>query len=416
LTSRFRRGPLGEREFRLLFLGRTVSFVGSAVAPVGLAFAVLDLTGSKSDLGLVLAARSIPQIVFLLLGGVWSDRLPRHRVMVASSLLSGASQAGVAVLLLTHTAEVWHLAALAAANGAAAAFFFPASTGIVPETVPTKLLQAANALLRLSRNAILIVGSAAGGLLVAGVGPGWTIAIDAASFALGAVFIGGMTLTGTPAGERASFMSELREGWDEFRSRTWLWAIVLQFSLVNAVVSGAFGVLGPVVADTRLGGAAAWGFILSLESAGLVLGGVFALRFRPQRMLLAATIGVLFTAPELVALGIPLPTLAIAGVAFVAGAGIETFGVLWDTAMQQTIPVRTLSRVSSYDALGSFVLMPVGQAAAGPAAAALGVRGALYAAAATVLVTTLAVLAVRDVRTLRRRDGQPAGEPAIASS
>jgi MFS family permease len=413
VRSRLQIGPLAEREFRLLFLGRVVSFLGSAVAPVGLAFAVLDLTGSKSDLGLVLAARSVPQIAFLLVGGVWSDRLPRNRVMVASSVLSGASQAGVAVLLLTHSAEVWQLGALAATNGAASAFFFPASIGVVPDTVPVQLLQAANGLLRLARNAILIVGSAAGGVLVATIGPGWTIAIDAASFALGAVFIGAMSVGGEMGREREPFVAELRQGWQEFRARTWLWAIVLQFSLVNAVVTGAFGVLGPVVAQTRLGGAAAWGFILSLESAGLVVGGILTLRFRPQRMLLAASIGVLFTAPELVALGIPLPTVAIAAVGFVAGAGIEVFGVLWDTAMQENIPGQMLSRVSSYDALGSFVFMPVGQAAAGPVASALGVPGALYGAAATVLAATLAVLCVRDVRTLRRR-AQPV--PAIAAS
>ena len=405
--------PLREREFRLLFAGRVVSYVGNAIAPIAIAFAVLDITGSKSDLGLVLAARSLPQVIFLLAGGIWADRLPRHHVMVASSLLSGASQGAVAALVLTGTAEIWHLAALGAVNGTASAFFFPASSGVMPQTVPGELLQEANAILRLALNAAWIGGAAAGGLLVAGVGPGWAIAIDAVSFALGAVFVGLMRLEPV-AMEARNFLAELGEGWHEFRSRTWLWTIVVQFSVVNAVVSGSFSVLGPAVADAELGGAAAWGLILAAQSAGLVAGGLLALRFRPQRILLVASLGILIAAPELIALGVPLPTLAIAGFSFVAGMGIETFGVLWDTAMQQNIPGEKLSRVYSYDALGSFVLIPVGLASAGPVAELIGVRAALWSAAAVVVVATLLVLLVEDVRSLRRREPQPEPEPEPA--
>jgi MFS family permease len=153
LFDRLRAGPLGQREFRFLFLGRTTSFVGNAFANVALAFAVLDLTGSKADLGFVLAARTVPQVLFLLVGGIWADRLPRHRVMVFSNVVSGLSQGVIAVLLLTSEVEVWQLAALGAINGLSAAFFFPAATGIVPQTVPQRLLQPANAILRLGQNA-----------------------------------------------------------------------------------------------------------------------------------------------------------------------------------------------------------------------------------------------------------------------
>jgi MFS family permease len=395
--------PLREREFRLLFTGETVSFLGTAMAPVALAFAVLELTGSKTDLGLVLAARSVPQVIFLLVGGVWADRLPRNHVMVASNLLSGVAQAAVAALLLSGAAEVWHLAALAALNGFASAFFFPAAQGAVPQTVPAASLQSANSLLGLARNATYITGAALGGLIVAATSPGTAIAVDAASYGLAALALAAMRL---PPGLRqagSGFLAELAEGWQEFRSRTWLWAIVLQFAFVNAAWVGAESVLGPVVADEELGGAAVWGLILATQSAGLVVGGLVLLRLRPRRLLLSATIGVLMTLPVLVALAIPMSVVAIAACAFAAGLGLELFGVLWNTTMQQEIPADRLSRVYSYDALGSFVLIPIGFAVVGPVANALGTTETLLLAATLNLLATLAVLASRDVRTLQRR-------------
>jgi MFS family permease len=392
-----------EPQFRLLFLGRTVSFLGNAVAPVALAFAVLDLTGSKSDLGLLLTARSLPQVVFVLVGGALSDRLPRHHVMVGSSVVSGLSQASIALLLLTHHAQLWHLIVLSIVNGASTAFFFPASSGVIPQTVPRELLQQANAVLRLVQNATFIVGAAVGGIAVAAVGPGWAIAFDGVTFLSGAIFIGAMSVQAAQREEVTTFLAELREGWREFRGRTWLWAVVLQFSLVNAASSGGQNVLGPVVAKEKLGGAAAWGAILAAESVGLVVGGVAALRFRPRRMLLVATFGILLLPIVLIALAAPAPVPVIMATAFVAGIGIETFGVLWDTTMQQEIPQAKLSRVYAYDMLGSIMFVPIGLAVAGPLAEAIGVRDTLWAAFACIEVVTLAVLAVPDVRNLTRR-------------
>ena len=394
--------PLRHREFRLLFAGRTTSLVGSAMAPVALAFAVLDVTGSKTDLGLVLAAREVPLVAFLLAGGIWADRLPRNHVMVGANLLSALSQAAAAALLLTGTAEIWHLAALAAVNGSASAFYFPASAGVIPQTVPAPLLQQANALLGLSVNATQIGGAALGGLLVAGFSPGIAIAVDAATYILAGSILAQMRLE-LGAAEMRHFFSELAAGWREFRSRTWLWAIVLQFSLMLGVVIGSFSVLGPVVADEKLGGAAAWGLVLTANAAGFVAGGLLGLRWRPRRMLLVATLAILLMPFTLIALGFPLPLLAIVAAAFVGGFGIEIFGLLWNTTMQQEIPPRLLSRVYSYDALGSFVLVPVGLAAAGPVAELIGVRATLWGAAGIAIGVTLAVLVVRDVRTLERK-------------
>lgn len=395
--------PLRERDFRLLFLGRTVSLVGSAIAPVALAFAVLDLTGSKTDLGIVLAARQVPMILFLLVGGIWADRLPRHKVMVGANVLSGITQGAVALLLITGTAEIWHLVALAVLNGSSTAFFFPASSGVIPQTVPAHLLQPANALLRLGLNGGSIGGAAVAGFIVAAFGSGTAIAVDAATFFLGALFVGLMRLPASVRMEAQHFLRELGEGWREFRTRTWLWVIVLQFSFVNAVEAGALNVLGPVVADQDLGGPRDYGLILMAQAAGLVAGGVLGLRYRPKRMLLVATASVLVTPATLVALGFPLALPLILLVGFLTGIGLETFGILWDTTMQQEIPAGALSRVYAYDMLGSIAIVPLGLAAAGPVADAVGVRETLWGASAVVILATLPVFAVRAVRTLERR-------------
>jgi MFS family permease len=395
--------PLREREFRLLFAGRTISLVGSAIAPVALAFAVLDLTGSKTDLGVILACREIPLVVFLLVGGIWADRLPRNRVMMGANGFSAIAQGTAAALLITGNAEVWHLAALAALNGAASAFFFPASSGIIPQTVPASLLQQANALLQLAMNTAMIGGAAVAGFLVAGVGSGWAIAVDAATYLVAAIVVALMRLPDVARERATNFLHELAIGWREFRSRTWLWAIVAQFSVLLMVTLGALSVLGPVVADDELGGAKAWGTILTGWTAGLVAGGLVGLRFRPKRMLLAATLAILLFPTPLIALGFPLSVPAIAAIAFVAGLGNEVFGLLWHTTMQQEVPAEKLSRVYSYDALGSIGLVPLGYALAGPAAEVFGVRATLWGAAAIGTGVTLAVLAVRDVRTLERR-------------
>jgi len=387
----------------LLFLGRTVSFVGNAFAMTALAFAVLEVTGSKADLGYVLAARAVPQVAFLLAGGVWADRLPRHLVMVGSNLASGASQAVLAVLLLTGSAHFTELIVLSAVNGTSSAFFFPASIGIIPQTVPETMLQPANALLRLGLNASYIGGAALGGVVVAVSSPGWAIAVDGAAFLVAAALVGAMRLPQNLRMAGSSFFAELGHGWREFRSRAWLWAIVLQFSIVNAAANGSESVLGPVVAKSHLGGAAAWGGVLAADSIGLIVGGVAMLRLRPRRMLLSATLGIFLTPLFPLALAFPLALPIVVVSAFVAGFGTEVFGVLWDTTMQQEIPGESLSRVSSYDALGSFALMPIGFAASGAIAAVVGTRATFFGAAGLITAATALVLLVRDVRELQRR-------------
>jgi MFS family permease len=396
--------PLAERQFRLMFFGRVVAYGGSTFAIVALPFAVLDLTGSVSDVGFAAAARSLPQVMLLLVGGIWADRLPRNVVIVGTNVVSALAQAVTAALLLTGTAQLWHLIVLQALGGAAMAFFYPASSGLVPQTVPRRLLQEANALLRLALNLSQIAGAAAAGFVVAGVGPGWAIAVDAGTFLISAVFLAGMRLSRVERAEAKSFLRELALGWTEFRSRTWLWVIVTGFAFINAIDVGGFNVLGPVVTKRSLGGAASWGLIVTAESVGLVLAGLVLLRWRPRRMLFVGTIGMAATAPQFALLATHAPVAIIAVSTFVAGIGLEVFGVLWDTTMQQEIPEDRLSRVYSFDALGSFVFIPIGAAAAGPVAAWVGLEATLWGCGIFVLVCTLAMLGPRDVRTLRRGD------------
>jgi MFS family permease len=407
LAARLSLGPLAEREFRLLFLGRTISLFGTAFAPIALAFAVITLTGSPSDLGLVLGAYMLAHLVFLLAGGVWADRLPRNLVMVTSDLLSGAAQLIAAGLLLSGVAQTWHLVVLGAIRGGASAFFMPASTGLVPQVVSASRLQQANALLSLSRNSTRIAGVAIAGILVATLGPGWALALDGVTYAFGALFVAMLNPPPALPAENPEFLRELAEGWREFRSRHWLCVTIVQFALINAYAIGAFLVLGPFVAEEHLGGAAAWGFILAAEAAGMIVAGIVALRYRPERPLLVATLAVLTMAPLLALLGLAAPLAVILPAAFVAGVGLELYGVFWDTTLQQHIPDEKLSRVSSYDVLGSFALIPVGVAVMGPISNAIGVAETLLGAALVVVVATVAVISVPDVRNLRRLDPLP---------
>ena len=409
-------GALTERDFRQLFLGRSISLLGSAFAPVALAFAVIDdLDGTPSQLGFVLAAIWVPQVVFILVGGIWADRLPRNLVMVGTDLVMAATQAAVALLLLTGSAEIWHLIALQVVRGIAGAFFFPASTGLVPSIVSPARLQQANALLRLTQSSSNIVGAALAGILVATAGSGWALAIDSATFLVSAGFLLTIRIPRKERVEEPAFLRELREGWQEFSSRTWLWAIVVQFLFVNGFGHSAVLVLGPVIAEERLGGATAWGLILAAEAAGFVIGGLIALRWRPARILLVATFAIFLFVPEPLLLAFAAPLVAVVAAAILLGVGADIFGVLWDTAMQQQISPDRLSRAYSYDALGSFVAIPVGLSVAGPVAALIGLEATLVVAAATVFVPTALVLLSREVRTLRRIGlGQPT--PTTASA
>lgn len=396
--------PLREQPFRMLLGGRAVDYFGNALAPIALAFAVLDITGSVSALGIVVGARSLALVLLLLFGGVLADRLPRPVVLVGSSVLSGLTQGAVAALVLTHSATIPLLVVFGLVNGALSGMAFPASAAVVPQTVPPAVRQQANALNRLSVNATMIAGAALGGIIVAAAGPGWALAVDAASFLLAAGFFALVRVADVRdrSAPRTSTWTDLRGGWTAFTAQTWVWVVVAAFGVINACITGGVQVLGPAVADHTIG-RTAWGLVLAAETLGMVVGGLLALRLRVRRLLLFGMVCVLPESLLLVGLAaVPLlPVLIV--LAVVQGVAIEQFGVAWETSVQEHVPGSHLARVYSYDALGSFIAIPVGETAMGPLAGVFGTAPTLIGAACLVVAATMGALTSRSVRRLEHR-------------
>ncbi len=383
-----------------LFVAYLVSFTGTAMAPIAMAFGVLELTGSTSDASIVIAAPTLASIAVLLFGGVIADRTSRQRVIYRAEVLAMLAQGGLAFLFLSGLATVPWLTALMLVNGIAMAFHAPAATGLIIQLVDQKDLQAANALLGTARNGAIAGGAALGGVLVAAFGAGTTLAIDAVSFGLSALLVYTLAPRAQIRPESASMLEDLRLGWREFTSHTWLWAMVVQFSLIVAAGESVFGLLGPAVAREQMGGSVDWGLIASGFGIGTLMGGITGMKIRPRYPMRFATLCVfLFCGVELT-LAVPATVAIVAAAAFVSGFAGQLFAVLWYTTLQLKVPADMLSRVSAYDHLGSIALAPLGIVVAGNLYEALGFRTTLIIAALVVIVPTAIVLCVRDVRTL----------------
>ncbi len=390
---------LRTREFRLLFGGQAVSVLGDRMALVALAFAVLELGGSASAVGLVLAAGTFPLVATVLAGGVVADRVSRRAVMVVADLVRVASQGAMAALLLAGAAEVWMLALLAGLAGAATGFFSPASTGLLPEVVLAEQLQPANALRTSAVSAGEILGPVVGGVLVAAAGAGWAIGVDAGTFAVSAACLAMLRVPERIAPDPSTFLADLREGWVAFRSRRWVWTFVGYFAIVN-LLWGAWSALGPIVADRELGGAAAWGTILAAMGVGALAGSLLAAQVRPRRPLLFATVlDGLFVLPlGFLAAAPPVPVIACGAV--LSGAGMALAISVWESTLQRHIPGESLSRVSSYDWFGSLAFYPLGLAIWGPVATVIGISTSLWLSFGIALVMILALLGVPEIRHL----------------
>lgn len=403
---------LREPAYRRLWIGRTTSLIGDGIAPVALAFAVLDLTGSATDLGIVLALHSLVLIALVLVGGVIADRISPRRAMLGADLTRTVSMGLIAALLLAGVAEIWELALLYAVDGAATAFFNPASNAIAPQIVPPSRLQEANALLSFSRWMGKVAGPALAGILLALGSPGSALGIDAATFAVSAACLWGVRAPGLrPEGESENFLAELRHGWREFSSRSWQVAIIVSLAFSNLIFPGAFMVLGPTVAKESLGGSSAWALIVAVWGIGGLLGGLVALNVRPRRPLLVSESCVLLFALPIFLLAIPAATAVIALGALVGGATLSLAEILYETTQAQQIPPEALSRVTAYDWLGSLALEPVGLALIGPVAAGLGISTTLWLSAVAVTLLQAAVLMVPSVRRLEAVQGEPTPVP-----
>jgi MFS family permease len=398
-----RLGPLQERNFRRLWIGQTTSAAGDGMTGVALTFAVLALGRSAADLGLVLASFMVPRVVFMLVGGVWADRLPRKGIMIGADLVRAAAQVVLAVTAFTASQELWIFMLASFASGAASAFFQPASTGLIPQTVSAQRLQQANATLNLSQSTAFMVGPIVSGMVVAFAGAGWVFAFDAATFLVSAAFLASLHVPAAGRMERRTFLRDLADGWNEVASRRWLVASLGAFAFGNLAFAGFF-VLAPVTIDRLYGGASDWGLLMGLFGLGGLLGGALSLRWRPRRPLVA-TFGLLLVAPAMLLLLSATPPLAALAAGMVAFSGAVAFvNTVWHTTVQEQVPAESLSRVSSYDWMVSLLIFPAGSALAGPLADALGPRTALIAFAALAGIPVALVLLVPAVRSVRRRN------------
>jgi MFS family permease len=405
-----RLGALQERDFRLLFAGTTITTIGDRLASIALAFAVLDMA-SATALGIVFAVRQGVQALVVVGGGVLSDRIPRNLVLVGASLVQGTAQAATAACVLTGTGGVGAIVALQVVYGIGLGLVLPAEVGLVPQTVSPARLQQANALQGLSRNMIGVLGPAVGGVVVVASSPGIALAIDAVSFLFCADLLRRIRVAPSGTAGSHGFVHDLREGWQEFTSRTWLWASVLLFGIGNLAFAGWI-VLGPAIADERLGGAGPWAVILTAGGVGAVVGGILAIRIRPRRPLVVCVLAATLISLQTLALALSAPTALIAAASFVGGIGIAVHLTLWFTVFQQQVPEHAQSRVASYDTLGSFVLMPLGMALVGPLADAIGIVETLWIALVVMWASWGAILLLPSVWAIRRPAAVPAPSPA----
>jgi len=371
---------------------------------------VLKATNSPTDLSYVLAAQIAPALIFALVGGVAADRFPPQRGIIAANLMMALGEGTFGILVLAGHAPLWAMIALEALTGSGAAIFYPASQALLPRLVPNSMMQEASAVSRLAMNTGQMSGAAVAGLLVAATSAGTALLLAGIGMVATVPMLlsirAGREHRGSGVGRPAapSMLTELREGWSEFRSHTWLWVIVAEFCVVMMAWYGAFSVLGPVVARQHLGGPAAWGAITAADALGLIAGGVVSLRFTPRRPMLFVVItgAAVAISPISLAMVLPLPVICVAS--FGLGVFIEMMMVQWTVTMVRNIPPEKLARVSSYDVLGTVMAMPVGALIAGPLGSTIGISHAQYAAAAAILVASALALIPREIRTFRNSD------------
>jgi MFS family permease len=397
---------VAEPQFRLLFAGQVLSLIGDRVMLVALPFAVLEAGGSIESVGLVVAAELVPFLLFALVGGVVADRGDRRRVLIASDAARLAIQAAGGALLLAGAATPLLLAALAALYGTADAFFQPAFTGLLPQTVSHPgQLQPANALRGLSFSVSSVAGPAVAGVLVAGIGAGAALLFDAGSFAVSvACLVRLRPVVAAAAAEEPPppFLAAVRAGWREVRSRSWILAGLGAMCAYHAIVLPAVYVLGPVSVSDRLGGPGAWAAVVVAFGVGCIAGDLALLRWRPRHALRVAGVALVAASCQAAVYGSGLGVAGMCVLQALAGVGVTAFFTLWEVSLQEHVPGEALSRVSSFDYLSATALMPAGTALAGPIAAAVGTQVALLGMSAAGVACALAFLAVRAVRDLPR--------------
>ncbi len=394
----------GRRDFRYLWFAQTASGLGDRMVVVALALFITKETGRAVDVGLVLGAQTLTLVTFLLIGGVWADRLPRARLMVGTDVIRGSLHALLAALIFTGAVRVWEVVAIEALFGAAEAFFQPAYTGLVPRTVPAAEIQEAQAVSHLTANLNEMIGPALATALVLGVGAGWAFALDAATFAISALLLTRVRpgWSDAPSSvERRTVLAELAEGFAQVRSRAWLWVTVAVFALIVPIGYAPLFVIGPTAAESAYGSTAVFGVITTLMGLGALIGSLAGLRWRPRRPMRAAFLATAGWPLMLIAFGVTAPEAVVLALAVALGAGFALFEVWWNTAMAEHVPAEALSRVSSYDWMGSLVFLPLGFLLAGPIADATSTGAVLVGGGAFTAVMLAVGLVPRETRELR---------------
>jgi MFS family permease len=395
-------GPLRHSAFRWLLAGTTVNSLGNMIAPVAIAFAVLDLGGSPTQLGLVVGAYALADVVAVMWGGVLGDRLPRTVLMRGSNASAALVQGLVALSLIGGWGSLWLLAVGGAVNGALGSLAGPSTQAITPQTVPPGVLRQAIAQRRLSQNAAMIAGAGVAGLLVAWVGSGGALAVDAATFLVASACFTRIRVPAVAAPERRHVLGEAREGFREVMRHSWLWSLIAMALVYHLFYGGAQGVLGPVVVGEHIS-RAAWGYALSAMMTGFVAGGLLSLVWKPRRALLVGEIFLVLTATFPLAMALSDNVWIVLAGAFAHGFGLEIFSVGWDLSIQENVPEHMLARVYSFDQLGSFIARPLGLALTGPLATAVGERHWLFVVGLAMAASEVAPFVIRDVRRLERR-------------
>ncbi len=420
---------LRHRDFRLLWLANTASTVGDRIVTVALALFVVQLTGSASDLGIVLAAYLLPMIGFMLLGGVLADRMPRHLVVVLTDLVRFVLHGLLALLIVTGEVRIWHLVVIGVLFGSAEAFYRPAATGLLPQTVPEEEIQEANSLTSMADCLAVFAGPALATLLVLGVGPAAAFALDAATFLVSAALLVRVhpRERGAPAQRepvsRRSVLHDLREGYAEVRSRSWVWVTLAVFCVALFVFEAPLLVVGPLVAQELYSDIAVFGYVLAALGAGTVAGSIVGLRWRPRHPIRMGMALILLWPLAVVPFALGAPLTAVLPAMVIAGSGLALFDVWWLTALAERIPPDKLSRVTSYDWTVSLGLMPLGCVLAGPVAEVVGATELLLGGALVAIAALALGLLPRETRMLERLDspeppavavtGAPAGAPLV---
>ncbi len=399
-------GCLREQAFRRLFTSQFLSAVGDTVASVAVPFAIIEMGGGAEEIGLVLGARAVPLILFLLIGGVWSDRLPRRQVMIASDVVRGACQAVFATILVLGVGGIAAIVAIMFVYGSAEAFFRPALSGIIPQSVSPARLQEAYGLVAITPAAGMTIGGIVGGTAVALISPAGAIAIDAVTFAVAVVLLVAARFRPVAMAARGrSFIADLKDGWDAFRRRTWLVVVVIGESFYALLVMPAIFVGGPLIAERYLDGASSWAVVISCFGLGFITGGLASAVLRPRRPLVMSYAVSLVFVGTFIALSFPAPTWIIGITAWAGGTAIAISGTLLETTITRQVTPDLRSRVGSFRALGSQVCQPIGFAAIGGVIAGVGLSGVMWLAVAAVVTNVALVLGTPGVR--RMDDAAP---------